>query len=48
MLDWLIANFNVRVATMIQRPGTWIKRFINYSAVLAKWRCARKKLAPHV
>lgn len=30
MLDRVITNFNVRVATVIQRQGAWIEHIINY------------------
>ena len=30
MLDRVINNFNVRVATVIQRRGAWIEHVINY------------------
>ena len=30
MCDRVITNFNVRVATVIQRRGTWIEHVINY------------------
>ena len=33
MCDRVITNFNVRVATVIQRRGTWIEHVINYWTV---------------
>ena len=30
MLDRVINNFNVRVATVIHRRGSWIEHVINY------------------
>ena len=30
MCDHVITNFNLRVATVIQRRGTWIEHVINY------------------
>jgi hypothetical protein len=30
MCDRVITNFNVRIATVIQRRGAWIEHIINY------------------
>ena len=44
VLDRVIINFDLRVATLTQRRGAWIEHIINYWAALAKWSCTRKNL----